>query len=560
MTRTTRSLFITIGLALLVSVAIIIAAGALGVTAPGILSIGTAFWLVGAAVITLLIAVPLTLWASDRQADATVASEARLRSEMASQILDARVEARDDLADVSAQHDGRIETLEHDVARMQGRVHAVEEVAAGAATEGAAIAADERDAVIATVTRDVTRSIAAIKDDTATQWQHHETVHAKDAEAVADLRNELDATVAALSANVDLRFSDHEAVHAEEHATATAAQEETTRRLAEHRASIEDRLQSHEEAIGQTFDTERQRTDADIHDLRDALHRQEDHVADQFLATQFEIQQTLVDQEAFDDALASQDERIHAALYEATTASEAATSADSTSSKLTARVERIEGHGAQDQTRGLQAMIEGLQAQLTETQGALRKLQDHSIERAAAQQEQFLEFQEEVRSQIQRAGVGRAVAVRQENGITVTADSPFGKVYPVHEVEGIGNKTSYTLQKQGILDTEHLWHADTQAIATELGITARQVRQWQTQAELMAVNGIGRQWSELMAVSGVTSISHLAGLQARELLDLLEHSGKIRDHHVQKGRIGQSMCEEWIRKAREHAPEKSIHV
>ncbi len=503
-----RSLFVPIGLGLLVSVAIIIAAGAFGITAPGIISAGTAFWLIGATLVTMLVAAPLTLWALDRHVDQNAHSEQRIRHEMADQLLAARVEARDDLADVAAQSDGRFESIEQDVARLQGRVHAVEEAANNAPTEGAAIAAAERDVAMQAVRSSFAEQLKDLAKQQRASWGEHEARHEEEAQQVAGLRAELDEALGGVIAHVDLRWSDHAAEH-EDLATAMAhAQEENSKRIQQHRAAVDERLESHEQSIGQAFTAERANTSAEVGALQDNL--------------------------------SAQDERIHTALYEATQARE---TADALQGDLQEQV------------------ASNVEARLSQLEGQLQQMEQGGTETILqAQQAQLESFKQEIRAMIEAAGVGRAVAVREENGIRLTAHAPFGKVYPVHDVEGIGNKTSYALQKQGILDTEHLWHADTNQLAEDLQITARQVRQWQTQAELMAINGIGRQWSELLAISGVTSISHLGNLRPRELLDMLEHGGHIRDHHVQKGRISLSMVEEWIRKAQEHAPTKSVYV
>lgn len=133
-------------------------------------------------------------------------------------------------------------------------------------------------------------------------------------------------------------------------------------------------------------------------------------------------------------------------------------------------------------------------------------------------------------------------------------EDPFGDIHPVEDVEGIGEVYDERLDEIGVRDTRRLWAADAETVAEAVGAAPGTVRRWQRQAELMAVDGVGPQFAELLARSGVDTIADLADADADQLLERLEAKEESLDVAIQKGRLTEDRVEDWIAWAREHAP------
>lgn len=138
---------------------------------------------------------------------------------------------------------------------------------------------------------------------------------------------------------------------------------------------------------------------------------------------------------------------------------------------------------------------------------------------------------------------------------TDTGPSPFGRVYEIEEIEGVGEVYREGLAEVGIHDTEALWRADPEALAEELDVSAKVTRRWHTMAELMAISGIGPQYAELLVRSGVESIEALASTDADELLDAVQAKQESLDVQIQGNKIQAPRVDGWIQAARTHDTE-----
>lgn len=135
--------------------------------------------------------------------------------------------------------------------------------------------------------------------------------------------------------------------------------------------------------------------------------------------------------------------------------------------------------------------------------------------------------------------------------------APFGAVYPIVEIEGIGETYTKALAEIGIEDTQALWQADAEGIAEALDVSAKRVETWQRMAELMAISGIGPQYGELLARSGIDSIEDLASADAEALLEAIETKQKDLRVRIQGNVIQTERVQGWIEKARGHEPNTS---
>jgi predicted flap endonuclease-1-like 5' DNA nuclease len=137
---------------------------------------------------------------------------------------------------------------------------------------------------------------------------------------------------------------------------------------------------------------------------------------------------------------------------------------------------------------------------------------------------------------------------------TVVVADPFqgGPVHPVIDVEGIGEHYSKELNEIGIKDTKQLWNADTTYVAGALKVTPAAVDGWQCMAELMAVNGIGKQYAELLVRSDVSSIDELCAETPQALLARIHKLEKHQGNRIQGNTIGVKSVQSWINAAQAH--------
>lgn len=131
---------------------------------------------------------------------------------------------------------------------------------------------------------------------------------------------------------------------------------------------------------------------------------------------------------------------------------------------------------------------------------------------------------------------------------------PFGHVHNVIDIEGIGPTRAAKLKALGIESTKELWFADAADVAASLKVGVPMVRQWQQMGELMALDGIGKQFAELLVRSGVTGIDDLRGCEAQDLFDRTVKAGEDLTHRIQGAPVNVKLVEGWIEAARSHAP------
>ncbi|MBP1530860.1 MAG: DUF4332 domain-containing protein [Bacteroidaceae bacterium] len=97
--------------------------------------------------------------------------------------------------------------------------------------------------------------------------------------------------------------------------------------------------------------------------------------------------------------------------------------------------------------------------------------------------------------------------------------------YKIVEVEGIGPVYAEKLQAAGINDIETLLEkcakpAGRAELAEKTGISPKLILTWTNHADLMRINGVGPQFSELLEAAGVDTVKELkhrvpANLQAK---------------------------------------------
>jgi hypothetical protein len=129
---------------------------------------------------------------------------------------------------------------------------------------------------------------------------------------------------------------------------------------------------------------------------------------------------------------------------------------------------------------------------------------------------------------------------------------PFvGRDFGITFIEGIGNMHAEKLFQENITKTSELLRACSTIrgltnISNITGISSKLLSKWMIRADLLRVQGINNEYSELLEKEGIKSVDELSQMNARELhLHLLEHS-----HQDSQKPPTIAMINRWIRLAK----------
>ena len=129
--------------------------------------------------------------------------------------------------------------------------------------------------------------------------------------------------------------------------------------------------------------------------------------------------------------------------------------------------------------------------------------------------------------------------------------------YKIDEVEGIGPTYAAKLQEAGINDTDDFLKLCCDAkgrkeAETKTGISGKLLLTWANMADLMRVNGVGKQYAEILHAAGVDTIKEL---RTRNAANLTEAMKKINDEkNLANANASESSVQDWIDKAKEMEP------
>ena len=104
----------------------------------------------------------------------------------------------------------------------------------------------------------------------------------------------------------------------------------------------------------------------------------------------------------------------------------------------------------------------------------------------------------------------------------------------LHEIEGIGPAYAAKLEAGGVQHVAHLLERGgtkkgRQEIAAQAGVSESLVLRWVNHADLMRIDGIGPEYSELLEVAGVDSVPELAQRNAANLAAALEKANEAKN-------------------------------
>jgi len=99
--------------------------------------------------------------------------------------------------------------------------------------------------------------------------------------------------------------------------------------------------------------------------------------------------------------------------------------------------------------------------------------------------------------------------------------------YKIIDIEGIGPVYAEKLQAAGIKTDADLLEkcakpAGRKALAEETGISSKLILTWTNHCDLMRINGVGPQFSELLEAAGVDTVKEFRHRKAENLTPKLE--------------------------------------
>lgn len=119
-------------------------------------------------------------------------------------------------------------------------------------------------------------------------------------------------------------------------------------------------------------------------------------------------------------------------------------------------------------------------------------------------------------------------------------------------IEGIGPKFEAKLKKAGVKSSEDLANlSDVKGIADKTGIPEASVRLWKAMAVLLPVKGIGPQFAEVLARTGVQDLKDLAGCDPKKLAERVEALIESKQVTIAGQTPTAARIKEWVAHAKE---------
>jgi predicted flap endonuclease-1-like 5' DNA nuclease len=125
--------------------------------------------------------------------------------------------------------------------------------------------------------------------------------------------------------------------------------------------------------------------------------------------------------------------------------------------------------------------------------------------------------------------------------------------YRIEQIEGIGPSYASKLAKSGITSTQHLLEQCASAkgrktVAAATGVEEARLLKWANMADLMRIDGVGEEYSELLEAAGVDTVKELKHRKADNL------AGRMAEVNAAKKLVRQvpsaKQVAKWIEQAK----------
>lgn len=124
----------------------------------------------------------------------------------------------------------------------------------------------------------------------------------------------------------------------------------------------------------------------------------------------------------------------------------------------------------------------------------------------------------------------------------------------VSDIEGIGPKYAEKLAAAGVVTIQDLLDkganlSGRRALEEATGIDGKRILDWIGMADLFRVNGVGKQFAELLKAAGVDTVKELRTRNAENLQEKLEATNEEKS--LTRAVPALVQVENWIRQAKE---------
>ncbi len=129
--------------------------------------------------------------------------------------------------------------------------------------------------------------------------------------------------------------------------------------------------------------------------------------------------------------------------------------------------------------------------------------------------------------------------------------------YKIEEIEGIGGVYGEKLSAAGIDTTDALLQAcgtpaGRKSLAESSDISEKMLLTWANMADLMRINGVGKQFAELLEAAGVDTVKEL---KHRNAANLAEKMTEINEQkNLTNGAVSEGQVSGWIEQAKTMDP------
>jgi predicted flap endonuclease-1-like 5' DNA nuclease len=112
--------------------------------------------------------------------------------------------------------------------------------------------------------------------------------------------------------------------------------------------------------------------------------------------------------------------------------------------------------------------------------------------------------------------------------------------YNIEKIEGIGADYAAKLAAVGITTTDDLLarcgaKKGREGVSRESGVDEKKLLEWTNRADLMRINGVGEEYSDLLEHAGVDTVKELATRNAENLTEAMAKENETTKHgHVNK--------------------------
>lgn len=126
-------------------------------------------------------------------------------------------------------------------------------------------------------------------------------------------------------------------------------------------------------------------------------------------------------------------------------------------------------------------------------------------------------------------------------------------------IEGVGARQADKLREAGVRTCEKLLEQGAtrkgrKALAEATGVSDKRILEWVNRADLMRVNGVSKQYSDLLEAAGVDTVKELRRRNAANLATRMEEVNAAKRNKLVQRTPSEKVVAKWVESAKELDP------